>query len=314
MSYHWAIVGLGTVAEEFATAITQANLPIYAVQSRSQEKGEAFAKRFQIPKVYSSYQELLEDPAIDIIYLATPHAFHYQMIKEALQHQKHVFCEKAITIDAKELTELIEISKENQCLLAEGTTIFYMPLYQKLKEYQPQLGKLKMIQANFGSFKEDKEDNRFFSLKDAGGALLDIGPYAFGICQYFMTSSPKVFSSTVEYHPSGVDESSCTILKNDHEELASINLTFRAKMPKRAIIAFEKGYLTIDDYPRAASATFTTPEGTNYLIETKDTTHAFVHEYQTMNDWLEQGIVSSPFISDVLQIMQLFDECRQQWK
>ena len=313
MHYNWAIVGLGTVADEFASALQQAQLPVAAVQSRSAEKAKHFCQKFNIQKYYTSYTDLLADDTIDIIYIATPHSMHYEMVKQALLNKKHVLCEKAITVNADELEDLMTLSEEKQCLLAEGTTLFYMPLYHELKKQMPQFGQLKMIQANFGSFKDDKHDNRFFDTKSAGGALLDIGPYAFGICQWFMPSYPQLIDSTVVFHPSGVDESSVTILKSENS-LASVNLTFRAKMPKQAILAFDKGYLTIDDYPRATTATFTTPDQKKYVIDAHDNIHAFVHEYLTVEEWLNNENYQSPYLKDVHHILTLFDECRRKWE
>lgn len=313
MHYHWAIIGLGEVANEFASALQQAQLPIYTVYSRSEQKAQQFCQKFNISSYYTDYDQLLNDPNVDIIYLATPHSLHYEMAKQAIEHKKHILCEKAITINQEQLNTLRQLSQENHVLLAEGTTIFYMPLYHQLKQLLPQFGTLKMIQAPFGSFKDESEAKRFFNSKTAGGALLDIGPYAFGLCQYFMPSEPHVIASDVVFHHDDVDESSVTILKSENV-LANVTLTFRAKMPKKAIIAFEKGYLTIDDYPRATTATFTTPTNETYLIDAHDNIHAFVHEYLTVEQWLNEDQQESPYMDDISHILSLFDECRRQWK
>lgn len=310
---NWGIAGIGEVAHEFATACTQAGHKLYAVSSRSEEKAQNFVDTYHLEKGYTSYEAMLEDENLDVVYIATPHTLHFEMMKKALEAGKHVLCEKAITLNSKELETVMALAKEKNLVLAEGTTIFYMPLYHILKEQQANFGPLKMIQANFGSYKDDKHDNRFFDPKRAGGALLDIGPYAFGICQYFMTEHPHVVDSTVEYHATGVDESSVTMLKNDHHELASIAMTFRAKMPKRAIITFEKGYLTIDDYPRATRASFTTPDGNETWFDSHDDKHAFVHEFEAVNQWITDG-TQSPYLEDVLNVMRLFDQCRRDWQ
>lgn len=310
--FNWGIAGTGTVAHEFATALTSEGYKIYAVSSRTLNKAKAFGEKYDIAACFGSYEAMLSDEKVDIIYIATPHPFHFEMIKQALNAGKHVLCEKAITMTAKELETVMTLAKEKNKVLAEGTTIFYMPLYHELQKHRAQFGTLKMIQANFGSFKDDQHDNRFFDLAQGGGALLDIGPYAFGICRYFMSEQPNIVSSVMEPHPSGVDESSVTLLQNQYHELASISMTFKAKMPKRVIIAFDKGYLTIDNYPRAKSATFTTPQGESTTIQVQDHHHAFVHEVMQVEEWIQKGI-QSPYLPMVLDIMYLFDEVRQQW-
>lgn len=310
---HWGIVGLGEVAHEFARACQQEHYPLYSVCSRSYNKAQQFCEQYEIEKAYDNEDDFLADETLDVVYIATPHKFHYAMIKKALQAGKHVLCEKAIVLTAEQLQDVMQLANEKNLVLAEGTTLFYMPLYHELRRRQHEFGRLKMIQANFGSYKDDKHDNRFFDPQRAGGALLDIGPYAFGICQWFMTANPIVAHSTMEAHATGVDESSVTILTNDHHELASVTMTFRAKMPKRTIVAFEKGYLTIDDYPRAKKATFTTPEGHVETIAVNDPHHAFIHEIKAVNHWIATQ-TQSPYLQDVLNIMRLFDQCRSEWQ
>ena len=174
-------------------------------------------------------------------------------------NEKHVFCEKAITVNAGQLEECCAIAKERNLVICDGTTILHMPLYKKLREIidSGKLGKVKMVQVNFGSCKEYDVNNRFFSQKLAGGALLDIGVYAVSFARFFMKSRANVILTTANYFETGVDETSGIILKNPDDEMAVIALTMRAKQPKRGVVACENGYIEINDYPRAASATIT---------------------------------------------------------
>ena len=117
---------------------------------------------------------------MDIIYISTPHNTHINYLRKALAAGKHVLCEKSITLNSEELAEAIQLAEENHVKLAEAMTIFHMPIYRKLSEIveSGKLGPLKVIQMNFGSYKEYDMTNRFFNRNLAGGALLDIGVYA----------------------------------------------------------------------------------------------------------------------------------------
>lgn len=271
--YQWGIIGLGNIAHEFAEHFDQETSELAAVASRTIDKAEAFAQRYHIPKAYGSYQEMLNDQEIDIIYIAVPNRQHSQHIMEALAANKHVLCEKAITMNKKELTEAMKLAEEKNLVLAEAMTIFNMPLYQQLRSLidTNKLGALKMIQAPFGSYKDPDPTNRFFNPELAGGALLDIGTYAVSFARFFLSSQPEVIASTMVPFETGVDEQSVTILRNKENELATISLTFQAKMPKVGIVAFEEGYITITDYPRADRAEIIFNDGTKEWIESGST-------------------------------------------
>lgn len=312
---NWGIAGLGTIAHEFAEHFAGSRSCLYAASSRSLDKAKQFCQQYDIPKAFGSYEDLLNDDKVDVVYIATPHNFHFEQIKQALQYHKHVFCEKAITLNEDELKEVTALAQQNDLILAEGTTIFYMPLYQQLKEAQRrhEFGDLKMVQATFGSFKDPDPTNRFFNPDLAGGALLDIGPYAFGICHLFFEGRVTTIHSSMVPYSTGVDESSATTLLTDKNELATISMTFRAKMPKQTVVAFEKGYLTLVDYPRATKATFTTPTGEVTVFEAGDSEKTFEYEIQKM-----EKMILDHEPNDVLQlsndIMTTMSACQKLWQ
>lgn len=305
--YQWGIIGLGNIAHEFAEHFDQETSELAAVASRTIDKAEAFAQRYHIPKAYGSYQEMLNDQEIDIIYIAVPNRQHSQHIMEALAANKHVLCEKAITMNKKELTEAIKLAEEKNLVLAEAMTIFNMPLYQQLRSLidTNKLGALKMIQAPFGSYKDPDPTNRFFNPELAGGALLDIGTYAVSFARFFLSSQPEVIASTMVPFETGVDEQSVTILRNKENELATISLTFQAKMPKVGIVAFEEGYITITDYPRADRAEIIFNDGTKEWIESGSTAQAMNYEIENMVKTIKGELPNrSLFLThDVIEIL-----------
>lgn len=305
--YQWGIIGLGNIAHEFAEHFDQETSELAAVASRTIDKAEAFAQRYNIPKAYGSYQEMLNDQEIDIIYIAVPNRQHSQHIMEALAANKHVLCEKAITMNKKELTEAMKLAEEKNLVLAEAMTIFNMPLYQQLRSLidTNKLGALKMIQAPFGSYKDPDPTNRFFNPELAGGALLDIGTYAVSFARFFLSSQPEVIASTMVPFETGVDEQSVTILRNKENELATISLTFQAKMPKVGIVAFEEGYITITDYPRADRAEIIFNDGTKEWIESGSTAQAMNYEIENMVKTIKGELPNrSLFLThDVIEIL-----------
>lgn len=135
----------------------------------------------------------------------------------------------------------------------------HMPLFKELKKVISlnYLGPVKMVQVNFGSFKEYDVNNRFFNPDLAGGALLDIGVYAVSSARWFMSSKSNTVLTTMTPFETGVDESSGILLQNKEMEIATISLTMRAKQPKRGLIACENGYIEIYNFPRADKATIT---------------------------------------------------------
>lgn len=311
---NWAILGPGTIAEDFAKAISEVNGSIYAVGARSLEKAEKFSSNYNVKKVYGNYDEMLKDDEIDVVYISTPHSNHYEYIMESLKNNKHVLCEKAITVNANQLSEIVSLAKEKNLIVTEAMTIYHMPLYKKLRGLvdDGKLGKIKMIQVNFGSLKEYDVTNRFFSPDLAGGALLDIGTYALSFTRYFMSSQPEEILTTVKKFETGVDEQSGIILKNPNDEMAVVSLTMRAKQPKRGIVCGELGYITVENFPRADKATITYPDGSVEIIEDGDTSKALIYEVKDMNNCIMKKNNNNTLGLSV-DVMNIMDEVRNQW-
>lgn len=284
MSLNWAILGPGVIAKEFAQALNNKGIKIYAVGSRNLEKAEKFAKEYNVEKAYGNYSEMLKDEKIDVVYISTPHNNHYQYVMESLKNNKHVLCEKAITVNRKELSDIIKLAQEKDLVVLEAMTIYHMPLYKELKNIinSGKIGPIKMLQISFGSCKEYDVQNRFFNKDLAGGALLDIGTYALSFARFFMTAQPQEILTTMKKFETGVDEQSGIVLRNDKDEMAVINLTMRAKMPKRGVVGGEKGFIVVDNFPRAQSATITYIDGTQEIVEVGDTSKALEYEIDDM--------------------------------
>lgn len=312
---NWGILGTGWIAHEMGEALNAVNGEIYAVCDVSLENAQKYADEFGVTKAYGNADEMIADENIDIIYIATPHNLHYQFLLKSVNAGKHVFCEKSITVNSRQLEECVAIAKEKGLVICDGMTLLHMPLYKKLKEMidADAIGDIKMIQVNFGSCKEYDIKNRFFSKDLAGGALLDIGVYATTFARYFMKSKPNVVLTTANYFETGVDETSGIILKNPDGQMAVMALTMRAKQPKRGVIAGEKGFIEICEYPRAAKATITyTQTGHTETIEAGKTEEALQYEVRDMQDYVRNhtGQENLQIIRDV---METLTAVRNQW-
>ena len=312
VKYNWVTIGVGVIGNQLAQAMQELGGNLYGVANRTQEKAIQFAQKYQIEKVYENIDDVFEDDQVDVIYISTPHNTHIQYLRKALKAKKHVLCEKSITLNSEELSEAIQLANENQVVLAEAMTIFHMPIYRKLNEVKEKLGPLRLIQMNFGSYKEYNMSNRFFNKNLAGGAMLDIGVYALSFVRWFMSSAPNQVLSQVKLASSGVDEQASLLLKNEQEEMATIILSLHAKQPKRATIVFDQGYITMFEYPRGQKAIITyTEDGHEEIIECGDTSKALSYEVIDMEKAIDgDNQMHLDYTEDVMKIMT---DCRKEW-
>ena len=315
MQYKWATLGTGVIANELVQALQAMGGNLYSVANRTYDKGVEFAQKYGIEKVYREIDDVFEDPEVDIIYISTPHNTHINYLRKALKVGKHVLCEKSITLNSEELAEAIQLAEENQVILAEAMTIFHMPIYRQLSEVvaSGKLGDLKMIQMNFGSYKEYDMTNRFFNKNLAGGALLDIGVYALSFVRWFMTEKPNQVLSQVKLAPTGVDEQVGILLSNDAGEMATIALTLHAKQPKRGTIAYDKGYIELYEYPRGQKAVITyTEDGSQEVIEAGETAKALSYEVADMEKAVA-GIENTMHLGYTQDVMGIMTQLRKEW-
>lgn len=313
---NWAVLGTGVIANEMAQALVKMNKRLYAVANRTHQKALDFAERYGVQKVYDQIDEVFEDEAIDIIYITSPHNTHYEFMKKALEHGKHILVEKSITLNSRELDEMIALAAEKKLVLAEAMTIWHMPIYKKLWEIvqSGQLGKVQIITMNFGSFKEYNMSNRFFNMNLAGGAMLDIGVYALSIVRSFMEEKPEDIVSQWKASPTGSDEQATILLKNKQEQMATVALSMHSKQPKRAMISCEKGYIEIMEYPRADKAVIVDAEsGERTEIESGETANALYYEMMDMEQAVRSGDASNMQLQYSKDVMDIMTKLRKDW-
>lgn len=314
-NYNWVSLGCGVIANQLAQAMEKDGRTLYGVANRTYDKAVDFAKKYNIPNVYENIEDAFDDENVDIIYISTPHNTHIKYLNQALKSGKHILCEKSITLNIDELNEAVEIAKENNLVLAEAMTIYHMPIYKRLNEIvnSGALGKLNMIQMNFGSYKEYDMANRFFNPNLAGGALLDIGVYALSFIRWFMAEKPNQVVSQVKLAPSGVDEQAGILLMNNSGEMATVSLSLHSKQPKRGMLSFDKGYIEIYEYPRAEKAVITyTSDNHQEIIECGKTDDALCYEIEDMEKAVS-GTADEMHLDYTTDVMSIMTDIRKVW-
>ena len=313
---NWAVLGVGVIANEMAQALKKMGKKLYAVGNRTHDKAVAFAEKYGVQKVYDKIEDMFYDNNVDIIYITSPHNTHFNFMKQALENGKHIFVEKSITLNSRELDEMIKLAKEKNLILAEAMTIWHMPLYKELWRIvqSGELGKVQIITLNFGSFKEYNMKNRFFNMNLAGGAMLDIGVYALSIVRSFMSEKPAEILSQWKPSPTGSDEQATILLKNSQAQMATVALSMHSKQPKRAVISCEKGYIEIIEYPRADRATIVDAQtGAAREISAGERPNALYYEMLDMENAVRTGDTSEMKLDFSKDVMDIMTSLRKSW-
>ena len=264
----WGILGCGKIAHKFAQdLLTIPNAKLEAVASRNQQKSKVFGMRYHSNKSYDSYLELCLDTTIDVIYIATPHVFHYEQTLMCLNHQKAVLCEKPFAMNATQVAEMIAAAKRNNVFLMEAMWTFFLPHYQYVLNLieSKELGEITNLKADFGYDFEFDPTSRVFDKKLGGGSLLDIGIYPL-FAALSMLGMPTQIKAEAQMTSTKVDESCTMTLRYENGAIAELYCTLAKRLNTEAIITFEKGIVTIhEQFHKPSSVTIKTIESTKQL-------------------------------------------------
>ena len=177
----WAILGTGKIATRFAEALN--NIPehaeLLAVGSRKKETGDVFGDKFNIPRRYTDYEDVAKDPDVDIVYIGTPGVYHQKDVTMCLNHGKHVLCEKAFSINAKQAQVMVDLAREKNLFLMEAMWTRFFPIHVRIRELLAEgaIGNVNGITINFLAKPPFDLKNRFFDLNLGAGVLLDTASY-----------------------------------------------------------------------------------------------------------------------------------------
>lgn len=242
------ILGAGNIASTFAKTVSKMDCAeIYAIGSRSYEKAFQFASENKIKKAYGSYEEMLKDENISLVYIATPHSHHYDNIKMCIKYDKHVLCEKAFTVNSLQAKEVFDMAKKKNLLLTEAIWTRYMPMTFKIKEIikSGEIGTIKSLTANLGY--SIGHLDRLTNMNLAGGALLDLGVYTIHFAFSFINSKIEKITSSACFSSTGSDTQNVIILNFENGVIASLHSSVLCNTNKQGIIYGDKGYMVIDN-------------------------------------------------------------------
>lgn len=247
-----AILGAGSIARSMSRTLRgmkAAGRPVelYAIASRSAEKAEAFAREQGVLRAYGSYEEMLSDPAVDLVYIATPHSHHAEQMKMCIHHGKPVLCEKAFTPNLHQAEEVLALAHEKGVYVAEAIWPRYMPSRQIINDLLSEgaIGEPRMLYANLCYAIEHKE--RIVRPELAGGALLDLGVYVLNFASMVFGDDIVRINSTVELFDTGVDRTETITIKYRSGRMAQLMASAAFNSDRRCVVYGTKGYLTVDN-------------------------------------------------------------------
>ena len=267
-------------------------------------------------KAYGSYEEMLQDPAVELVYVASPHSHHYEHAKLCLMHGKHVLLEKAFTVNAAQARELVELAREKKLLLAEAIWTRYMPSRKMIDDLVESgvIGSVTSLTANLGYVLRGKE--RLERPELAGGALLDLGVYPINFALMVFHEEVERVTSTAVLSPEGVDWVNSITLTFRGGRTAVLHSTMLALTDRQGVISGEKGYIEVQninnceeirvfDLERKMTARYVVPEQIN----------GYEYEVIACMKALENGAAECREMphSETLRVMELMDTIRKQW-
>lgn len=291
----WGIIGLGKIANKFAEDLMlSSNAILYGVASRDINKAKDFATTFNAIKYYGSYQELANDSEIDIIYIATPHVYHFENTMMCLRNNKAVLCEKPMGMNASEVECMIAETKARNLFLMEGLWTRFIPATERLIKLleKKTIGEIQSVRADFG-FKGDLNyKSRVYDKKLGGGSLLDVGIYPIYL-SLLVLGKPAVIEAEASFMKTKVDGSCAMVFKYEKGTKASLASSIENDTPTEAYILGTKGVLKLHKRFHHSEKITITQNGETEIIEMKYLGNGYLHEIEEVNNCLSKNQTES---------------------
>lgn len=314
-----AILGAGSIANAMANTLAQLTeeVTLYAVAARDAQRAEAFAQKYGFLKWYGSYEEMVQDPGVDLVYIATPHSHHAQHATLCIQHGKAVLCEKAFTANAAQAMDVLDLAHSKNVFITEAIWPRYTPQARILKELvqdEDAIGRVTMLTANLGW--PLTHVPRVVQPELAGGALLDLGVYPLNFAAVAFGDEVHDVSSSAVLHPTGVDTMNCIALHYRDGRMANLCSSAEAVMDGRGVLYGEKGHIVVSQITNIGDITVYDENG-----KIKDEyprppqISGFEYEVRACISALREKRLECPEMphSETLRIMQLMDDLRADW-
>jgi predicted dehydrogenase len=311
----WGIIGLGNIAHQFAKELQLVEgAELVAVASRSKDNAVTFAASYHCQKAYDSYEDIMNDDTIDILYIATPHDSHAELTLKALEKNKHVLCEKPIALQYQDAKKMIAASKKYNKFFMEAFWTRFNPSFRAAfaKIKQGEIGEIRYINADFAFYANEKEKNRLFDLKLGGGSLMDIGVYPLFLA-YTILGVPDSILAKSNFHTSGVDSQTAIIL-NYKEAQAVLYSGISSTSEMKATISGTEGRINLNKtWHMAESYTLIKNDiETNYDFPTKG--KGYTYEIEECHECIRNNAIESNLWShkNSLDLIKIVDEVKNQ--
>ena len=319
-----AILGAGNIARQMAKTLRLMKargdkVELYAVGSRDKARAEAFAQAEGFAKAYGSYEELLRDDGVDLVYIATPHSHHGEQIEQCVTHGKAVLCEKAFTATAAQAERALALAKEKGVLVTEAIWTRYVPMRRMLDELLASgaIGTPRVLTANLGYTIYGKERIRRPEL--AGGALLDVGVYVLNFAAMVFGTQVERMESSVRLMDTGVDMQESITLHYPDGRMAELMATAACNTSRRCWIYGDQGCAEVDNVnnPRRITlyANANDHASVTRVIDAPPQLTGYEYEVLACLRALETGALECPEMphAETLRIMRWMDTLRHSW-
>nr|WP_294494437.1 Gfo/Idh/MocA family oxidoreductase [uncultured Anaerosporobacter sp.] len=313
----FAILGAGNIAQTMANTISKMNgIESYAVASRDIGKATEFATKNGFEKAYGSYEELVQDDEVELVYIATPHSHHYAHARLCIEHGKPVLCEKAFTANAKQAKEILSLAKEKKVFITEAIWTRYMPSRERIQAVIDSgiIGDVTSVTANLGYAIGQVE--RLVKPELAGGALLDLGVYPINFACMVLGSNYSEVSSTAIITDTGVDSMNTITLSYADGKMASLHSTFMARTNRMGIISGTKGYMEIQNINNCEEIRVYNSNDELLKKETfKDQITGYEYQVEACVEAMKNGLLECPHMphAETIKGMELMDSLRKEW-
>lgn len=246
MTYRWGVIGPGNIAQTFADALRHLSQgELYAIASRDPHRASQFAQKNGAEVTYDSYQALLEDPNVDIVYIATPHSHHFPVAMQALKAQKNVLIEKPFTVNSAQTRQLVSLAKANNCIFQEALWSRFMPCFATVKTWiaEGKIGALQYITSQIGFAFSGEPTHRLLNPALAGGSLLDLGIYSVSLSQFVIGQNPVSISAMASPEQGDVDHNTFVTMHYQSGVTSQFVSTIDAQCSNVMTIHGSKGFI-----------------------------------------------------------------------
>lgn len=312
---NWGIIGCGKIANKFAEDLrTVSGAELYAVASRSEDKAEAFRERHSAKRSYGDYSALALDAEVDVVYIATPHAYHYDNSLLCLKNKKAVLCEKPLAMNADQVTKMIATAKEKNTFLMEALWTHFLPHYQYVLELvkQRKLGTIRELHADFGFVASFGPEHRLLDKALGGGSLLDLGIYPI-FAAMTLLGMPEHIDATASLAANGIDEECRMHFKYKNNAVAHLHCSLIEETPTELKLICDEGVIVVNRHFHApTSVTVIDNRGSEETIDFEETTHGYRHEAIHVQQMLAEGETESAImtVEKSQQLISLLDKVR----